>query len=89
LEAIQQLLEPDDEQYSAHKELVEGGIAALLTQLLADESTHVTTAASRTVELLARQSPSVVSRLAKGHTLGTFNPVQEALGDGDLIRWVP
>lgn len=87
--AIQEVLEPEDETYSGNRELVEGGIQPLLLQVLADGSAEVRAAGARTLELLSQQSPAVLARLADAHTLGNFNPVQETLGDRDIIRCAP
>lgn len=89
LVAIQEALKPEDETYSGNRELVEGGIMPLLLQLLADGSGDVRAAVARTLELLSQQCPAVLARMADAQTLGNFNPVQEALGDRDIIRYRP
>eukprot|EP00884_Botryococcus_braunii_P015375 jgi/Botrbrau1/2520/Bobra.0079s0012.1 len=84
--AIQRSVNPEDEAYTANRELVEGGILPILTRVLADESVDVRAAGAHTLELLSQHSPPVLARLADGQTLGNFNPVQETLGDRSIIR---
>jgi hypothetical protein len=68
LNAIAELIDPDDEQYEVQKELASSGVIPLLVELLTDSATTVSASAIETVATLVKHSESALDRCASDAT---------------------